>query len=308
VSVRSFGWGALAARFVLLGLAAAQGCTVFDPINPRECGNHVLDPGEDCDGSVSTVPAEPPNKFKCAEPNEPGQCHFVASSAQGISCPSNMRRGADDVCRMPSGTFPTPKDNSLIPLIGWKPVMADFDSDKNLDIEVETDNAVEIAYLNGTSLVGARAFPKAPSVHPVIADFVGQGSAGADDAADILLPAFQLNNAGRLITLIGGPNQSLTPKTYSGNSPGVSFRTVVEAANVLDLTDASHHADLDTAGLVVDCNNTGPQAAFLCGLGPAKTRLFNLVGGSLPFPALHVTDIKEDLSPSAIAETRTVPR
>jgi hypothetical protein len=79
-----------------MALAAAVACSSLPDIERGICGNHVVDPAEDCDGFA-------PAGARCASVGEPSACRFRCD--QGASCPPGYGCGKDALCRIPAASF-----------------------------------------------------------------------------------------------------------------------------------------------------------------------------------------------------------
>ncbi len=93
-------------KTIMLMLLALHGACSLDEISRSECGNFVVEAGEDCDSPSAD----------CGQPGGVGQCRFLCAN-DGLSaddgdsdqdgCPKegNYVCGGDDICRKASNTF-----------------------------------------------------------------------------------------------------------------------------------------------------------------------------------------------------------
>src|SRR5690348_14400093 len=82
-------------RLALFAVVLAA-CTDVPAITSGVCGNHVLDPGEDCDqatGCTSTC------RIAC----DPDQAMTCTAGFDGVCCPTGFACGTDGACRAPGG-------------------------------------------------------------------------------------------------------------------------------------------------------------------------------------------------------------
>ncbi len=120
----SFWSGSLVFAVGMVGVSCAE----LPKFGSGECGNGVVDPGEDCD-------AYAPSNYKCRPPPGLGQCRYECSAdANGVRplCPEYFGCGVDGICRQSSGNF----DYSL-PFISSpaeRILLGDFDGDSRKDI------------------------------------------------------------------------------------------------------------------------------------------------------------------------------
>ncbi len=93
---------AISAGAVITAVIALGACSNLPPVEADTCGNGVIDPGEECDGSGGLGASA----GTCGAPGSAAACHFtcvLGSAAQ--ACPSNFTCGVDGECRKPSGLF-----------------------------------------------------------------------------------------------------------------------------------------------------------------------------------------------------------
>ncbi len=107
----------------LIAALAASGCKDLPDVAAGECGNGVLELGEDCDSFA-------PEGARCATPEEVEPCRFACDET--ATCPEGWGCGVDGVCRHPSGAL-VPLGATLR-LEGVLGAVADVDSDDKLDL------------------------------------------------------------------------------------------------------------------------------------------------------------------------------
>ncbi|HEY3500117.1 MAG TPA: VCBS repeat-containing protein [Polyangiaceae bacterium] len=106
-------------------LVPFEGCRTLPEIPGGACGNHVIDPGEDCDGF---------ERFgkSCRPPGAAGACHLDCSGPSDAACPIGYGCDAAGVCRRPTGNFEPP--SSEIRGAALRLASGDFDGDGRSDI------------------------------------------------------------------------------------------------------------------------------------------------------------------------------
>ncbi|HVJ21606.1 MAG TPA: VCBS repeat-containing protein, partial [Polyangiaceae bacterium] len=120
-----------------LCLFALTACADLEPIAERECGNGVVDVGEDCDSFERLG-------MQCHAPGSDGECHF--SCSEPGACAPGYGCGQDFVCRAATGWFEleaTISDpaNVIIP--------ADFDGNGETDLLASSPFGLVLSYQNG---------------------------------------------------------------------------------------------------------------------------------------------------------------
>src|SRR5580698_140797 len=93
------------ARFAVISLGlGAVACETFPDVPVGVCGNHIIDPQEDCDGSL---PAGVTGgaALRCGLPGTDTACRYDCTM-DATSCPAGfVCSGTDGICRSPAGTF-----------------------------------------------------------------------------------------------------------------------------------------------------------------------------------------------------------
>jgi hypothetical protein len=119
------------------------------------CGNLVVEPGEDCDGSVG-----------CGAPGTAAACRF--SCAGGVACAHGWVCGQDSVCRQPTGRFrlsaPFGRGDEAFEL-------ADLDGDGVRDVMARGPHTTTLYHNDGhgaLSVVARGATPPRPIDEPVL--------------------------------------------------------------------------------------------------------------------------------------------
>lgn len=161
---RRAAWPTLAALSSLAaGLSLTGGCDL--PTLPADqCGNHVIERGEDCDGvGVGSNTCTATCRLSCTADR---------------ACPAGWGCGLDLLCRQPSGEL---EDfGTAVAMPGDALALADFDGDGRRDVFARQDARFAIAYVDPaglsptTTTLSFDAADEFPDV-PAIADVDGDG-------------------------------------------------------------------------------------------------------------------------------------
>ena len=107
---------------------AAPGCKDLPDIPAGVCGNHVIEPPEDCDGFARDgVPCRPPGGVN--------QCRLDCSAdenGEAATCPRSWGCFEGEVCRPATGEFIA--SNATIPGNAWSLLAGDFDGNGSHDV------------------------------------------------------------------------------------------------------------------------------------------------------------------------------
>ncbi|HYP87114.1 MAG TPA: VCBS repeat-containing protein [Polyangiaceae bacterium] len=180
----------LAAIFSVVSL----GCTSFPDIEANECGNAVLEPGEDCDTYIDV--AKKLAGASCRPKGVIGECHYdcrVNPDGSRGRCPENMGCASDGICRrrVPGEAYDPPEKLSS-DVAAWLTSL-DFDGDGRGELlTTEPPGQGQLArfalhyFDDDLDAVETRSFPRLtarPSVREVTGDarddlFVTNGRIG----------------------------------------------------------------------------------------------------------------------------------
>jgi hypothetical protein len=210
----------------------APGCAVLEPLE-AECGNGVLDPGEDCDGNF------PGQAIPCREATAEDRCRFDCSS--GEACPPGFGCGADDVCRRPSGML----GDGVGPFGGRTSeiVVADIDADRFADIlHTGVEGLVGLYFFDADTHVETElALPSFTA--PSFADLTGDG------LIDIAMPVRNGPQEGTIVVLLGVGERDFSAQSYTIFQEGLEYLNRFE---ILDGLAPSYRDDLLLfAGIIV---------------------------------------------------------
>lgn len=148
---------------ILAGLAS---CTDLPELPRDQCGNHIIERDEDCDGvGIGDNACSASCRLEC--------------TAKG-ACPEGWGCGSDGLCRQPSGQF-TPFGGTLA-LSADRLALADFDGDGRADLLASRGSSLSVAYLDrhgllpGTATVSYSPIDMYEDV-PAVGDLNGDGTA-----------------------------------------------------------------------------------------------------------------------------------
>ena len=192
------------AALLLLALLVV-GCDALDEIELGQCGNVVLDAGEDCDGYSH------PEGTSCGPPGGPNACRFVCEPTCAradvdcepeLRCPVGWGCGIDGVCRQPKG-FATSLDDLDVPAGAWL-AADDFDNDGRDDLAFLDLAALRVSYSRGRGAPrDAFQFATRATGYPEIVDV------DRDGFRDVALPTRE-----GLEVLRGSSEARLRPGVY----------------------------------------------------------------------------------------------
>jgi hypothetical protein len=194
--LRSFARPAL----LSLGLAGLASCADLPQLPHEQCGNHVIERGEDCDGAGV-------GKNKCNT-----SCRLECTPER--ACPAGWGCGGDALCRQPTGAF-EPFGGTLA-LSADHLALADFDGDGRADLLASRGSSFSVAYLDAHGLLPGTV-TVAFSPIDVFDDVPAVGHLDADRPADL---AFRLGDG--LGVRHGQQNRTLLPAAFS-RSAGVGL-------------------------------------------------------------------------------------
>jgi hypothetical protein len=153
------------APIAALALVSLSGCAELPAISRDECGNGVVEAGEECDGEG------------CGIPGSPHACRYVCSAAQ--SCPPGHRCGADGLCRMPDGGFRGDRRGLVGDSLGV--AIGNVDGDPCDDLVLAGETASEVISLASsiapscTEAVRLLDFGPGDLALPILGDVLGAG-------------------------------------------------------------------------------------------------------------------------------------
>jgi len=190
----------LGGALVLGLLGALGGCRALPTISEGQCGNGVVEAGEDCDTFGLDA-------FECKAAGELGACHFDCTpSSNGVRgmCPVGFGCAVDHVCRRATGTFEalaSPAPGAFEALLG-----GDFDGDGRMDVVgVEPPGSFGLAHFSVNYFDDAGRPESQWSITELLQKPVLFDAGSADSRSDLVASAYALG------ILLGEPDQTLSP-------------------------------------------------------------------------------------------------
>jgi hypothetical protein len=238
------------------GLALASSCANLPDIPSGQCGNHLVEPGEDCDLPASSSAGG----LVCRAPGTAGQCHYDCtkdSVGGGPSCPAGAGCGSDAICRAASGTFAAPS-SATFDTTTDAVAIADFDGDGFKDVFTRSDNVMRVQFADTAGTLGDAL--TIPSSHTSFAIGTLTDAPGAS-------LAFVYN--GFLTTWRDNGAKSLLPKEFP--TVDVAPDRVILLASDVDPTQPGTELFVIVSDIQTSSGRTGPIVAHIGGDGtPSK--------------------------------------
>lgn len=233
---------------LLLGLLLAA-CQPLEDLQPNECGNGVVEAGEDCDLIAN-------GESICIEPGQPSECSFACDD-EG-RCPVGFGCGADNVCRRPSGTF---SDTLYLqtPSQAFELMVGDFDADRREEIVSVEPGRVRVLFARSPgdvqqSVIGGARRPAVAKLGKMApSDAAGDQIADLDLTDDLVLP-LQLG-IGAYLSAGDGSFLAKTYQSFTFGSfplPGTNLTAEITAAIpfAIDALPGSDQSGDETAAFV----------------------------------------------------------
>jgi hypothetical protein len=236
---------------VLLGLLA--GCTNFPVVQDDQCGNAVLEEGEDCDTFVNG------NEGAVCRPSGRGACRYDCTEQQDgtrAKCPKEMGCSLDGICRPATYDFEEPK--ILSSDLSSYVTALDFDGDGSQEVvSAEPSDQLQQArfrlhYFDRDSrLAETRAFPR-PTGRPVVRKLEGQGT------EDLAFTNFQIG------MVPGRKDRAFVPSTFSSyivdngdlRTVNVSEGTVNQSLALVAISTAAGKTGEDETGVYIPAEDS----------------------------------------------------
>lgn len=201
---------------VFLLISALGGCVALPEVPAGTCGNHVIEPGEDCDGFPDPSHAA---SLSCE------QCRYVCEPSSVISCPSGWGCGIDGRCRRGTGRFePASSEPDVFPTSSL--VAGDRDGDIAWEL-----------LASGDARLGTLTAANRQLSHTIVPTLTSGALATADlngdGLAEVLRPSFQGGIQGSVGVRGTAPRPMLSlgdfdvDQTTPGEQPASPFTKLV---------------------------------------------------------------------------------
>jgi len=206
-------------RIAVLACCATFACADLQPIPTNECGNSVIEQGEDCDTFANPNHAARklgPNEVLSCAPKDDAprgcayRCGTKTADMKDTACPDGWVCGRDEVCRVPALLF-TAQPAETLDREPDDVIFEDFDGDTFGDLALFDGADVTVRYggPGGSFSAGVRepvgliGLSRSFGFGPAVGDIDGNGT------ADIVAPTED-----GVVALLGRRNKTLEPVNY----------------------------------------------------------------------------------------------
>lgn len=234
----------IAPVLLALGILVAGSCASLDEIELGTCGNRVLDPGEDCDGSAD-----------CEAPDSVSACRYACDfQAPEPTCPKGFACGASNVCATAGDDFVRGPE---IERGGDSAAIADIDGDRVADLALASNatRSLDLLFLSTGAVIDGQA-----SV-PIDAAGLVVGRANDDAHPDLVVASdaalLSLSSA-RDRAIVGA---AFTPYTFEGD--GRIVAAPARAAVADPLQPDALQPDASVEGVLLNVSGTDFTGLFL---------------------------------------------
>jgi hypothetical protein len=204
-------------------IVTVGGCAALPEVPGGTCGNHVVEPGEDCDGF------SPDSMSLCIPEGMVGECHLDCrrrGDGSSPSCPRGWGCNPQNVCKPPTGDF---QASAPFKVGGaWSLLAGDFDGDGRKDIvslepqDLRGATKIRFHYFDANGvLADTQTFPKLLA-SPAITDL------SRDGRSDLVFSDEHFSVG----VLLGQSDRGLVPETagsYHFPNAGVRMLGVYDA-------------------------------------------------------------------------------
>lgn len=185
----------IVAVLAAIGVVGAA-CAELPDIAQNQCGNRIIDPGEDCDTFATSGSS-------CRPAGSDGACHFDCTGTN-VCPPTYTCAPVDKICRQPTGTYDVANVQTLFALT-TSLTLADFDGDGRADALTSGANDVRIHFFDG------RLSLSKTLILPIDNPRYHIGEVGNDTAADFVI----FRTTGFVDVFRGQSDRTLAPVVYS---------------------------------------------------------------------------------------------
>lgn len=173
----------------------ALSCADLRTLSRNQCGNGIIELGEDCDGKGL-------GDSQCSS-----ACRLLCTNAD-TKCPPGWGCGSDGLCRQPKGEYEP--FGATLSISADRLTLADFDGDGRSDLLATRGSTFTIAYLDPSGLQ-SKTTTASFADQSARGDVPAAGDLNGDAQADL---AFRVR--GGLAILRGQPDRTLTASIFSG--------------------------------------------------------------------------------------------
>lgn len=201
------GRAALVRLFAWLVAMQLSACADLPDVQLKECGNAIVEAGEDCDSFDPYGKDKPP---VCRAPGKAGECHLDCTpdrEGKRTECPKGWACDIDSVCRAPEGSF------TALPRIAVGGIdslaSGDFDGDGRADLLSLTPHDVVRRASLAFHYFDARGNLTESRPLPISSTWPAIGKVSGDNRDDVTF------NDQRLGVLLGRQDRTWVPETFT---------------------------------------------------------------------------------------------
>lgn len=267
-----------------IAVCAVLGCADLQPMEVRECGNGVVEEGEDCDLAVDPALGE---GTLCGMPTDSRACRYICG--ENAACPAGWGCGLDGVCRHAVGQFGEVVSTSLQGVRAWS--VGRVDEDQVPDLLVALDRNLQVHLGDGQggfSPADTLTLPRQTGP-PAFVDLDADGRLDAVVLLETGVLTVHSGEGGRLVPTLGQPfelREQASSKFAVAQIEGVASDVLVALVQ-----DSTEHGDLAALFFSSPISEDLPIGGAVA-LPPLD--LGDLAGGSIPRANLRSDGGAED--------------